>query len=69
MYGDIRVENSTWCCCTDCRCALVGDFSVRGKEWRCPNCGEFTEFFDRHSHLTVAEIQAKWPDWVPPTRA
>lgn len=42
--------------CVDCETPLVSDFSRPGKEWRCPKCGRFTEFFDDHLHRKYGEL-------------
>lgn len=52
---DIDVSTTLVCCSSD-NTPLVMDFSRPGKEWRCPTCGRFTEFFDDHKHLKPSQI-------------
>lgn len=49
--------NDNFVGCSKCRVPLVIDFSRPGMEWRCPKCGEFTQFFDDH-------INQKWEKYT-----
>jgi len=41
------------------------DFSQFQKEWRCPKCGDFTEFFDRHKNLYEHELTEEAKTYLP----